>query len=114
MSTQPQSAGGRIRSRFADDPDMQPIVEMFVDEMPERIASLRSAWEASEIERLRRLAHQLKGSGGGYGFPALGDAAGRLEAAIQQLAGGGSLASLERLRQEFDELVGLCQRVSKS
>jgi HPt (histidine-containing phosphotransfer) domain-containing protein len=72
-----------IRSEFADDPDMGAIVHLFVTELPQRIAAVQAALSANEWERLRTLAHQLKGAAGGYGFPQLGAAAGTIDQGIK-------------------------------
>ena len=66
-------------SILADDPDMQPLVHMFVDEVPEKIDVLTQALAQGDWEKAKVFAHQLKGSAAGYGFPSLTDAAGMLE-----------------------------------
>jgi HPt (histidine-containing phosphotransfer) domain-containing protein len=72
-----------IRSEFADDPDFQELIEMFCEGLADRRRELRSAFESGEVDRLRVTAHQLKGSGGGYGFRELSDLARHLEAACK-------------------------------
>ncbi len=106
------SGGGAVRSEFATDPDMAQIVQMFVQEMPERVRQLDEGWRAQRLEDVRRLTHQLKGASGGYGFPSLGEAAGEVEAALIALSEGSSKASLEDTRHRFEELINLCRRVS--
>ena len=71
------------RSEFADDPDMSEIVTLFVSELPQRMAAMHAALAAGDIERLRTLAHQLKGAAGGYGFPKLGEAAALIDQGIK-------------------------------
>ncbi len=73
-----------IRSEFAGDPEMDGIVFLFVSELPQRIEGIQSALAASDWERLRTLAHQLKGAAGGYGFPQLGSAAALVEQGIRE------------------------------
>jgi HPt (histidine-containing phosphotransfer) domain-containing protein len=53
---------------------------------------------------LRRLAHQLKGSCAGYGFPTIGDAAARLETSLE------THAALEQVSTQVADLVDLCKR----
>eukprot|EP00913_Durusdinium_trenchii_P006054 g5666.t1 len=72
-------------SEFASDPDMIEIVEYFVEELPKRVQAIRSAATDSDVQSLRTLAHQLKGAAPGYGFAAIGDAAGVLEAALSEM-----------------------------
>lgn len=110
-SPPPSAPSLPLRSAFADDADMREVVEMFVGEMPGKVASLSQLWNEQRLDDLRRLAHQLKGAGGGYGFPAVGDAAGNLEASINAMAHGSS-AKVDQLRCQFDDLLRLCRAVS--
>jgi HPt (histidine-containing phosphotransfer) domain-containing protein len=72
-----------VRSEFADDPDMSPIVELFIRELPQRLAAMHSALASANLEQLRTLAHQLKGAAGGYGFPKLGEAAALVDQGVK-------------------------------
>ncbi len=74
----------RIVSVYADDPDMAELVEAFVASLHEKRNAIASAAREADLEPLRRLAHQLKGAGGGYGFPSLTSAAGLVEALVGQ------------------------------
>lgn len=75
-----------IFSVYADDEDMCELVEMFVDEMPERIAALETAVKGWDRDQLTVLSHQLKGSAGSYGFDVITDAAAILEGALKASA----------------------------
>lgn len=101
-----------VVSQFVDDPDMRELLELFVAEMPCRAEQLRTAAAASDISSLRRLAHQLKGAGGGYGFSTISNAAGRVETLAAELLS-------RRIRDDphaaalsaaVTELVDLCTR----
>ncbi len=93
-------------SEFASDPDMIEIVEYFVEELPKRVQAIRSAVTDSDVQSLRTLAHQLKGAAPGYGFAAIGDAAGVLEASLRVSDG-----SIEGVMGQVEDLASLCQRV---
>lgn len=108
----PSPGSGIIRSEFANDPDMKEIVEMYVVEMPERIGKLTELWQGQQLDELKRIAHQLKGASGGYGFPTVGTAAGKVEATINKLSEGSGNTSLQQLRTQVEDLLGLCKRVS--
>jgi len=116
MTTNPSlgkyASDGSLISEFAGDPDMAELVRLFVDEMPERIDSLMETWQRGAAADLRRLAHQMKGACGGYGFPQVGKAAGMLESSLAALGQSTEAGDLEGLRQQLDELVGLCRRVT--
>ena len=68
---------GYVYSRLAGDPDLGEIVDLFVEEMPERVATLLDQLQAQDWEGLRRTAHQLKGAAGSYGFDMISPCAGR-------------------------------------
>ena len=72
-----------IASQFADDPDMAEVIEAFVRQLPDRCQSMREALKNSDLPTLQRLAHQMKGSGGSYGYPVLTQAGSELESAAK-------------------------------
>lgn len=106
----PTPARGPIRSTFADDPDMRPLVEEFVAEMEQRVQELSACWDHSRGEDLKRISHQLKGASAGYGFDGLGEAAARLEQSLKRM--GDLSGDLSSLRDEFEGLIDLCRRAS--
>ena len=61
---------------------MVPIIREFVAGLPEQVALLARHLDCPDRDALRRVAHQLKGSGGGYGFAAITAAAARAERAV--------------------------------
>lgn len=114
MSTAPNPAWNEpLRSEFADDPEMKELVEMFLDDLPDRVASVQSAWRERHLDDLRRLAHQLKGASPGYGFPAIGSAAALLERELNSLAGDPGDRELQTITQRVDELIRLCARATR-
>jgi HPt (histidine-containing phosphotransfer) domain-containing protein len=90
-------------SELADDPDMTDLLEMFVAELPGRIAAFEKALTEQDVQTLARLAHQLKGSAGGYGFPTITQAAQDLETSAK------AQEDLDRLREDFERLADLCR-----
>lgn len=66
-------------SEFADDPEMRDLVQMFIDELPDRMAGIEQALDAGDFQNAATLSHQLKGAAGGYGFPTITDAASEVE-----------------------------------
>lgn len=96
-----------LTSEFAGDAELTELVEFFVQEMDGRVRDLRTALEADDLQTLRRLAHQLKGAAGGYGFPVIGDAAATVERSIQ-----GQEADLSSIRERAEDLITLCRRAS--
>ena len=68
-----------ISSEFADDPEMTDILDEFVAGLGDAVTAMRDALANNHHKELQSLAHQLKGAGGGYGYPQLTDAARVLE-----------------------------------
>jgi HPt (histidine-containing phosphotransfer) domain-containing protein len=73
-----------IRSIYENDPDMAELVRGFATELPNRAQSLEDLLAEQNWEELRRVAHQLKGAGGGYGFSQVTDFAASLERALKE------------------------------
>ncbi len=92
-------------STLAEDPDLAEIVEMFVDEMPDRVENILNCFESEDWEGLRTASHQLKGAAGSYGFSSITPCAGVLEAAVKQTK------PEDEIRSAVDELVAMCRCV---
>jgi HPt (histidine-containing phosphotransfer) domain-containing protein len=88
-------------SALCDDADMAELVEMFVHELPDRLAQLEQCLDQANWSELARFAHQLKGAGGSYGFPQLTPVASRLEQLAKQAA------PVEQLQAALSELVAV-------
>jgi HPt (histidine-containing phosphotransfer) domain-containing protein len=93
-----------ITSAFRDDPEMAGAVAEFVGLLPHRLAEMRQAAAAGLWEALRRLAHQMKGAGGSYGYACLTDAARELESHV----GGGDV---EGVMLALGKLARLSERI---
>lgn len=74
-----------IYSSLRDEADFAEILPFFVDELPDKLNTLRAFASADDHENLRREAHKLRGSAGGYGFQTLSELAGRLEDSCQNV-----------------------------
>jgi CheY-like chemotaxis protein len=80
--TVPIDNTGTIVSSLNDVPGMKKIIEEFVEGFPAEIEKLKDLVERDDLFPLRRLVHQLRGTGGGYGFETITEWAGRVEASI--------------------------------
>jgi histidine phosphotransfer protein HptB len=94
-----------IYSSLGGDPDLGELVDLFVAEMPERVDLLEKHYEMADWEELRRMAHQIKGAAGSYGFDDLTPAAARLETAIKGQTGE------DQITADLLELLDLCRRI---
>ncbi len=77
------SENAAIYSSLAADPDFGELVEMYVDEMEDRIAALQESYDCGDQEKLRTAAHQMKGAAGSYGFEQLTPLAATLEYSVR-------------------------------
>ena len=62
---------------------MTVLRQRFTVRCAERAAALSRACDASDLETVRSLAHDITGSAGMFGFPALSDEAQRLSGACR-------------------------------
>jgi len=105
-------SSGAIRSSLSSDPDMVELIAMFVEELPQRTEGLRELLERRELAQVQRIAHQLKGAAGGYGFADLGHSAALLEGILLDVSPAPADEELNRVRERVDELIELCRRAT--
>ena len=87
-------------SELAGDKELADILDIFVAELPKRMRGVEDALGAADYAAIGRLAHQLKGSAGGYGFPVISQVAGILEKHAQ--ASSDVAAITEQVRRLAD------------
>jgi CheY-like chemotaxis protein len=90
-------------SELADDPDMVGILADFLETLGRRAAALEFAILHDDKPSLMRLAHQLKGAAGGYGFPSITEQA-------KVVCGALESGDRELLIDAVDMLCTLCLR----
>ena len=100
--------GGPLVSEFIADPDMTAVISAFVVGLPAQVSKIQNLVQEKELTELRRAVHQLKGAGGGYGFPQITQFALRAENELK--------SSANELTQDVlgkvNELVDLIRSVS--
>ncbi len=74
----------RVVSEYADDPALAGILEVFVTGLTGKVHAMKDHLANGNLDELERLAHQLKGAGGSYGYPIITEAAAGIEAACQK------------------------------
>ena len=94
-----------IYSSLAAEPDFGELIDLFLLEIPHRIAIIESQTLGCDWQQLSRTAHQLKGAAGSYGFDGITPYAARLESAAMK-----GLPEAEILAAA-DELLDLCRRL---
>ncbi|HEX5445541.1 MAG TPA: Hpt domain-containing protein [Pirellulales bacterium] len=100
-----QQTAEPILSTLADDPDLGSIVELYVAEMPDRIATLVAQFDAGDRTGLTTTAHQIKGAAGSHGFHQVTPPAARLEAALHADRPEAEIA------EALEALLDVCRRV---
>jgi HPt (histidine-containing phosphotransfer) domain-containing protein len=95
-----------VYSAFRDDPDYAELLSMYVDELVDKPSSFLELGRRSDFQTVRREAHKLKGSAGGYGFHELSILAGRLEESCKS-----DDPKADIILQEIQELVDYLNRV---
>lgn len=96
---------GPILSALKDDVEMQGVVAGFVERLGAFTDDLRIAGRNGDMQKLARLAHQLKGAAGGYGFMPVSEAAARLETRIADNA------AEDDISEAVENLIAICERV---
>ena len=94
-----------ILSTLADDPDLGSIVELYVAEMPGRVATLLAQFDAGDRCGLSTTAHQIKGAAGSHGFHQVTPIAARLETALRDDRTDAEIS------EALEALVDACRRV---
>jgi HPt (histidine-containing phosphotransfer) domain-containing protein len=106
---QPQRAGTMV------DLELDELKREFLVEADEKVREMQAALEGERTEtalqRLAYLAHQLKGSGGSYGYQRISSEAAEIEKDVETLTGAAGDTRLEEriqqhvisLRSEIDK-----------
>jgi CheY-like chemotaxis protein/HPt (histidine-containing phosphotransfer) domain-containing protein len=76
--------GNVILSEMASDPTLRALIADYAAALPRRMSAIRAAFTAGDAGGTVAMAHQLKGSGGMYGYDSLSEVAGLLELAVKE------------------------------
>ncbi len=57
-----------ISSLLYEEPDLLAVVEKFISRLPEMLQKITAANKAGDMGKLRHAAHDLKGTGGNFGY----------------------------------------------
>jgi HPt (histidine-containing phosphotransfer) domain-containing protein len=99
------------------DFEFDELKREFLTEAEEKVVEIQAKLDErspQSLERLTYLAHQLKGSGGSYGFQRISTDAAELEKAVELLVNGGQDDRLEeRIQQHVVNLRAEIERRSR-
>lgn len=79
VAERPQTAGARSKHIVRLDKDLELIVMRFLGRKRGEVPQLRASVQARDFEAIRRLGHDLKGAGEGFGFSYLSAVGAKLE-----------------------------------
>lgn len=75
-----EAVQGQLKSTLvAEEPELLDLVEVYINRLPDIMAELRQAYNDENWELLKGLAHDLKSTGGSYGFMPLSKVAAKLQ-----------------------------------
>jgi len=94
-----------VSSLVVEEPDMADLVMSFIEQLPQVVNQLCEAFATGDLEVFRSVAHNLKGMGGGFGFPQISDLAGRMEFEYAK-------NDTESIARSLEELKALLQRIN--
>jgi len=94
-----------IKSNLAGDPRIMRIMSEFVDGLPGNVGKMIDLLKRNDLPALQRLAHQLLGVCGGYGFAPVSEPAHLVEQSIK--AG----KDLKSVTGEVQSLIGVIRRI---
>ena len=80
--TDPPSSPGSS-SNFANDPSFAPILAAYLSRMPDVSEQLRAGIAAKDANRIRVIAHKIRGTAANYGFPRITELAGQCDEAVR-------------------------------
>ncbi|HYC93084.1 MAG TPA: Hpt domain-containing protein [Thermoanaerobaculia bacterium] len=100
------------------DYELNELKREFLDEAREKVDEMQTALdrvrEREALERLAYLAHQLKGSGGSYGYQRISTDAAELEKVVESIDGGSSSpVQEEKIQQHVLNLRNEIDRAAK-
>ena len=99
-----QAEQGPIVSELADDSDLYIVADMFVERLCEILDKLQFAIDSDDLQSMRELLHELKGSGGSAGYPIITEQARFVESLILD-------DKIEELADAIPNFINLCKRV---
>jgi signal transduction histidine kinase/CheY-like chemotaxis protein/HPt (histidine-containing phosphotransfer) domain-containing protein len=102
---EPAEAAGGLQSTLADEPTVKKLLERFIERLPERVTTLSTLLQEQNLAELKQAVHQLKGAGGGYGFPSITEVASVVEDHLR------AEADLQTIRDDVDSLINLVRTV---
>ena len=93
-----------VSELLVKEPDFFDLVSVFAGKLPELVEELQTLYDQGRWETLQDRIHDLKGLGGGYGYPQLSDVANSIELVLLS-------KSPEQIPDQVNQLRMLTQRI---
>ena|SRR3989338_4187854 len=87
------------------DPEIKEIIPLFLKHREEDLNAIAQALKTNDFESARRLGHQMKGAGGGYGFEGITKIGADLEVRAKEGDSAGVQKALDDLSDYLQRLV---------
>jgi CheY-like chemotaxis protein len=88
-----------VSSVLKEDPGMGQLVQAFIERLPEMVTNIDAACAAADWAGLKSQVHNLKGIGGGYGFPQVTRVAAQIELVLARQDYAAVAAAIRSLRE---------------
>ncbi len=95
------AAGGHITSSLADDPSYHKMIDIFVNDLPDRLKEMQEALDEGNLQDLASKIHALKDLDNFAGFPIYTEETKALEQAVMD-------NQVDKVRRQLDKMVRLC------
>ena len=99
------------------DLELDELKREFLAEAEEKVREMQAALEGERseqsLQRLAYLAHQLKGSGGSYGYQRISSEAAEIEKSVETLEGKSDVRLEERIQEHVISLRSEIDKRSK-
>lgn len=95
---------GAILSQAKSDDSMKDLLQTFVRDLDRMADEISAALRQNDVDRVKRLCSEIKGSGSSYGYPVLSEAANLTMRALE------GTASLADAAGEVRRLIEVCRR----
>jgi HPt (histidine-containing phosphotransfer) domain-containing protein len=97
-------------SELAKDPNLRPVVRMFLDDLPATLERLSNVIYRQDHAEIQRLAHELKGTSASFGYPEISHWADKIERCAQQAASSQTLVTMS---EYLDKIKSLRQQAER-
>ncbi len=93
-----------VRNVVKVDAGLSEIIPWYLETRRTDLQACTAALAAGDFDRIRTLGHNLRGTGGGYGFPKLSEIGESIESAAQQADAATIETQLKELAKYLDEV----------